>query len=105
MAQTLKWGDSNQESISPPVFEERTWGWDTAFPTNWRPGAWFFRTDLNLKYQNTGSFVTPTWTVRTGSLASHQHTASGDGGTLDETTVITIDSVDETLIDLILVYG
>lgn len=104
MAQILKWGGTGKTSISKTRFMERSWGWGASFPANWPANAWFVRTDQNVKYQNTGSFTTPTFTARLGLLA-HKHTAAGDGSKLDETTILTIDSVDETLIDAIFIFG
>lgn len=101
MAQTAVIGD---ESITPVIMNERTTGWDTSFPGTFAANGWFWRTDTNIWYQNTGTEGTPVFTARS-ALADHKHTAAGDGGKLDETTIITIDSVDDTVIDAILTLG
>ena len=40
-----------------------------------------------------------------GGQADHKHTASGDGGKLDDTAIFTIDGIDEIITDLILIWG
>jgi len=94
----------HDDAISDVIFNERTTGWDTAFPVTWPANGWFWRTDTNIWYQNTGTEGTPIFTARTG-ISDHKHTAAGDGGKLDDTTIMTIDAVDETILDLILTFG
>jgi len=99
MAQTIKWGKSNIESLSPLNFQERTMGYDIAFPSQWIPNGWFFRTDENQKYQNTGTLAAPVWTLRMGSGGFHIH-STADGGKLDgDLTTVTINGVDLTLLE------
>lgn len=89
------------EAITPTIMNERTWGWDTAFPATWAVNGWFWRTDLNNLYQNTGTEASPIWTLRTG-LTDHLHSGAGDGGKLDNTTIITVSSTDFKLAELAL---
>ena len=60
MAQNTIIGD---EAISPTILNERTFGWDTSFPSTWPVGGFFIRTDINNMYRNTGSEGTPAWTL------------------------------------------
>jgi len=39
----------------------RTMGWDTSFPDNWQPNAFFLRTDEDILYQNIGTVQIPVW--------------------------------------------
>jgi hypothetical protein len=65
MPENTKWSD---EAISDSKLNARTFGWDTSFPSTWPANGWFFRTDTNKMYQNTGSEGTPTWTLRWESV-------------------------------------
>lgn len=97
MAQTAKFDDT---ALTDTILNERTFGWDTAFPSTYPANGWFIRTDTNVLYQNTGTEGTPTWTQR-GGLTAHEHSGAGDGGKLDgDVTTVTYNSVDYSLIQL-----
>jgi len=61
MAQTLKFDDTNLDDV---ILNERTFGWDTSFPATWPVNGWFFRTDSNSMFQNTGTEPSPVFTLR-----------------------------------------
>lgn len=59
MAQNTVIGD---EAFDTTLLGERTFGWDTSFPSTWHANGFFLRTDLVKLYQNTGTEGTPSWT-------------------------------------------
>jgi len=61
MAQTAK---IQNQAISDLILNERTFGWDTSFPSTFPANGFFIRTDTNTAYQNTGTEGTPVFTKR-----------------------------------------
>ena len=80
----------HDDALTDVIFNERTFGWDTRFPSRWPANGWFIRTDTNALYQNTGTEAGPAWALR-GGLTAHEHSGTGDGGVLHST---------DTLVDL-----
>ena len=77
------------KSMGNRRFQERSWGWDTRFPSQWYPDCYFFRTDQNSLYQNTGTFTVPVWTSRKAAGAGdHDHSGSSQGGALHSTNTL-----------------
>jgi len=97
MAQTAKFDNT---AISDTILNERTFGWDTAFPSTFPANGWFIRTDLNEMYQNTGTEGTPVWTQRL-DLIVHDHSDSSSGGVLDANlTMVNLGGADFSLLTL-----
>jgi len=98
MAQTAVLHD---DAITDVIFNERTWGWDTAFPATWPANGWFWRTDENILYQNTGTEGVPVFTARSGTTDHNHSGAAGSGGKLDgDLTIAVVSGKDLKLIEL-----
>lgn len=82
MAQTTVIAD---QAITDAILNERTFGWDVAYPSTWAVNGFFLRTDLSKLYQNTGTEGTPVWTLRlqAGTIATDE---TGKGVYHDGTT-------------------
>lgn len=79
MAQTSIIGD---ESISALIMNERSFGWDTAFPATWPVDGFFLRTDTKKMFQNTGTEGIPVFTAvlgGAGALAQDENVVTGAG--------------------------